>query len=161
MEAVGRERPIRVDSIRVDSGDLDFARLDAFLAKTRIFPSFSHEDREAVRPFLLAMERSGFQVFHAEELRAGVSWQNVFQRELEAAARDGWVVIFLSRRSILSPWVTHEIDAGKELGAKIVPVLLERMRQPANLVEFQFFDASVDPATAPDKLVELLLRRPV
>jgi hypothetical protein len=97
VEAAGRERPIRVDSIRVDSGDLDFARLDAFLAKTRIFPSFSRQDREAVRPFLLAMERFGFQVFFDENMRPGDRWQDVVQQELEAAARHGWVVVFLSQ----------------------------------------------------------------
>src|SRR5262249_33871246 len=49
VEGAGRKRPIRVDSIRVDGGDLDFTKLDAFLAKTRVFPSYTGEDREGVR----------------------------------------------------------------------------------------------------------------
>jgi hypothetical protein len=145
----------------VDSGDLDFARLDAFLAKTRIFPSFSIEEQEAVRPFLLAMERSGFQVFLPKEIRLGENWQNVIHEELEATARHGWVVLFLSQRSAHSVRVEFEIETGIELGAKIIPVLLEKIERPDKLVELNFFDASVDPATAPDRLVELLLRLPV
>src|SRR5262249_41556534 len=131
VEAAGRERPIRVDSIRVDSGDLDFARLDAFLAKTRIYSSSSTENQEAVRPFLLAMERSGFQVFARNEIRQEENVEDVMLRELEAAARHGWVVAFLSRRSIRSPWVRVEIKHGKELGAKFIPVLLEKIEGPS------------------------------
>jgi hypothetical protein len=162
-EAVARERrkrPTRVDSVRVDSGALDFTKLDAFLAKTRVFPSFSHRDREAVRPFLLAMERAGFQVFSDTNISAGARWADVIQQELEAAARDGWVVAFLSQSSIQSAWTKHEMSAGIALGAKFIPVLIEKFGPRANLPEeFEFFDATVDPTTAPDRLVELMLRR--
>jgi hypothetical protein len=160
VEAAGRERPIRVDSIRVDSGDLDFTRLDAFLAKTRIFPSFSDEDLEVVRPFLLAMERSGFQVFLPKEIRLGENWKDVIHQEVEATARHGWVVFFITPQSIRSARSYYEIEVAAELGASIIPVVLEKFELPPKLEGLQFFDASVDPATAPDRLVELLLSRP-
>jgi hypothetical protein len=162
-EAVEREprnRPIRVDSIRVDRGDLDFSKLDDFLAKTRVFPSFTRSDREVARPFLLAMERAGFQVFDEREITAGEVWRDRIQRELEAAARDGWVVAFFSRNSIESGWVGYEIGFGVQAGAKFIPVLSEQVSLPDNLLrDYQLFDATVDPTTAPDRLVELMLLR--
>jgi len=156
VEGAGRKRPIRVDSIRVDGGDLDFTKLDAFLAKTRVFPSYTGEDREAVRPFLLAMEQAGFQVFRDENVPTGASWMDVIEQELEAAARDGWIVVFLS--SIQSAVAALE-SSYRQLGAKFIPVLIQKFKPPANLEQFQFFDATVDPTTAPDRLVELMLRR--
>jgi hypothetical protein len=161
VEKERRNRPIRVDSIRVDSGDLDFSKLDEFLAKTRVFPSFTRSDREVVRPFLLAMERAGFQVFDEREIAAGEVWRDRIHRELEAAARDGWVVAFLSRNSIESGWVGYEIGFGMQLRAKFIPVLLEKIEPPANVPEEQIFDATIDRTTAPDRLVALMLRRPV
>jgi TIR domain len=117
VTAAGRERAIRVDSIRVDGGDIDLAKLDAFLAKTRVFPAFSREDSEAVRPFLLAMERAGFQVFLDMNIPSGASWLDIMHEELEAAARHGWVVLFVSKASVRSKWVQYEMETGKQLGA--------------------------------------------
>ena len=156
VEAAKRKRPIRIDSIRVDGGDLDFAKLDAFLAKTRVFPSFTSGDRKAVRPFLLAMERAGFQVFFDTNIPAGAPWMDVIEQELEAAARDGWIVAFLSSMQN----ALTALEMGADVRAKFIPVLIEKFEPPANLLaEFQFFDATVDPSTAPDRLVELMLRR--
>ena len=160
VEAAGRERPIRVDSIRVDGGDLDFTKLDAFIAKTRVFPSYATQDRKAVLPFAIAMGRAGFQIFSdAEGITAGENWGSVLHQELEAAARNGWVVVFVSQASMQSTWVKNEISAGVQLGAKFIPVLLEKIELPADLPAELIFDATDDPTTAPDRLVELMLRR--
>jgi hypothetical protein len=161
VEAAGRERPIRVDSIRVDSGDLDFAKLDAFVSKTRVFPTYAHQDQEVVRPFLLAMEQSGFQVFITErDLPPGARWITVLDQELEAAARDGWVVAFFSNRSKPSEWVGYEIGFSEAAGGKIIPVMLNSgMELPVFLSGLQAFDATIDPATAPDRLVRLMMHR--
>lgn len=159
VEAVARKRPVRIDKVRVDATELDLAKLDAFLAKTRVFPSFSHRDRAVVLPFLYAMERAGFQVFNDLDIPVAPPWQDVIQRELEAAARDGWVVAFLSQFSMQRPNINFEIGAGLALGAKFIPVAIEKISPPANVAHIQYFDATRDPATAPDRLVDLMLRR--
>ena len=159
VEAASKKRSIRIDSIRVDQSELQTAKLDAFLAKTRVFPSFSHRDRETVRPFLLAMERAGFQVFSGEAIPVGSRWRDVIQSELELAARDGWVVAFLSQFSMQNPNINYEIGAGIALGAKFIPVAIEQVTLPSNLAHIQYFDATVDASTAADRLVELMLRR--
>ena len=159
VDAASKNRPIRVDTIRVDGSELETTKLDAFLAKTRVFPSFSHRDRETVGPYLLAMERAGFQVFTDQQMPIGALWRDVIQSELELAARDGWVVAFLSQFSIQSPNINYEIGAGMALGAKFIPVAIEKIAMPFNLAHIQYLDATSDPATAPDRLVELMLRR--
>lgn len=159
VEAASQRRPIRVDSVRVDGPELDFAKLDAFLSKTRIFPSYLHRDRETVRPFLMAMERYGFQTFFDMKIPVAGPWQEIMERELSAAARDGWVVAFLSQFALQSESVNCEIGAGIALGAKFIPVAIEKIVLPANLAHIQLFDATVDPAAAPERLVELMLRR--
>lgn len=159
VEAVAKERPVRIDKLRVDGNELDLTKLDSFLAKTRVFPSYSHRDQDRVLPFLEAMERAGFQVFKDLDISISTPWQDAIQRELEAAARDGWVVAFMSQFSMQRPNINYEIGAGIALGAKFIPVAIERITPPANLAHILFFDATLDPLTAPNRLVDLMLRR--
>ncbi len=159
VDAASKKRPIRIDSVQVDAPELDLNKLDAFLAKTRVFPSFSYPDREIVRPFLVTMARAGFQVFMLQDLASGTRWPDTIRSELEAAARNGWVVVFLSRAALQSGWVNAEINAGLALGAKFIPVIIENVSLPPSLAHIQIFDATRDPATAPHRLVDLMLRR--
>jgi hypothetical protein len=166
VEAASRKRPIRVDSIRVDDGDLDFTKLDAFLTKTRVFPIFSWLDNTVVDHFVPAMERAGFQVFLEDrDMIPDERWYDVIDRELKAAARDGWVVPFISHRSMSSQVVDLVVSAGVKLGAKFIPVVIDDKvyTDPRflsyELGKFNCLDATHDPGTAPDRLVELMLRR--
>lgn len=159
VEAVAKERPVRIDKLRVDGNELDLTKLDSFLAKTRVFPSYAHRDQDRVLPFLEAMERAGFQVFKDLDISISTPWQDAIQRELEAAARDGWVVAFMSQFSMQRPNINYEIGAGIALGAKFIPVAIERITPPSNLAHILFFDATLDPLTAPNRLVDLMLRR--
>jgi TIR domain len=163
VAAVEKRKPLRIGSIRVDTSELDRVGLDDFLAKTRVFPSFSQRDRPRVQPFLTAMGRAGFQVFDERSMPSGVDWRQTIERELEWAARTGWVVVFLSQDSLASQWAQNELRMGQSLGARFMPVLLERLDPaliPLTLQSFQWFDATVDPANAPQRVVkEMLLRK--
>jgi hypothetical protein len=125
VDAVAKIRPVRIGAIRVDGPELDLAGLDAFLAKVRVFPSFSRRDKEPVRTYLDALEDAGFQVFDDLSLAAGADWQNEIRKELELAARDGWIVVFLSHSSVNSPWVQSELSMAQTLGAKLIVVAME------------------------------------
>jgi hypothetical protein len=121
--------------------------------------------RDDAEQFLRAMERSGFQVFIGDSIISLANFHDVIQRELEAAARDGWVVPFVSRYSLQSDWVNNVMETGMGLGAKFLPVLIEKMsieeNVSAELARIQFFDATGDPATAPGILADVMLRLPV
>lgn len=162
VEAVARKKPVRIGSIRVDRAELNIGHLDLFLAKTRVFPSFSRQDHEKVRPFLQALEEAGFQVFDEETgLVLGDDWRAQIKEEIKLVARDGWVIAFLSAFSLKSPWVQVEIDMVQSLGAKFIPVAIERVEAPPELARIQVFDATADPVSAPRRLVNEMLSRPV
>jgi hypothetical protein len=156
-----KKKPVRIGEIRVDGPELDLRRLDAFLALIRVFPSFAHSDRERVEPYLAALEGGGFQVFRETSLTAGGNWQNEMAHELELAARDGWVIAFLSRASVSSLWVRDELRASAELGAKYIAVAIEPVVDLVGALRpsAQIFDGTLDPARAPKRLVTELLHR--
>ena len=160
--AVSRAReqaPKRIGRIRVDTAELDFGSLDRFLAATRVLPSYSRQDRERVEPFLEAFRTAGFQVFDDQAIQASVRWDDAARNELGAAARDGWVLVFLSTASAESEWVHGELLAARNLRARIIPVRIEPIRPPLALMDIQWFDATEDPSGAPLRLVNDLLRR--
>lgn len=160
VEASRRDGPKRIGMIRVDGSEIDQKILDEFLSKTRVFPSFSHKDRAAVTPFLKAMSSAGFSVFdELTEIKISDVWYEVIKRALDLAAANGWIVAFLSPFSIQSKYVQQEIQYAMQLGAKFVPVLLEKIVLPPNLMAIEAFDAFSNPVTAPEELAKLLLRR--
>jgi hypothetical protein len=164
-KAQGRKTK-RVSAIRVDDGELDLRALDAFIATTRVFPSFKREDKPIVAPFLDELEGRGFEVFNdLEMLVPGDDWQARIVAELDRASTHGWVIAFLSQRSMQSPWVQREIHHAQYLGARFVPVLIDPglslATLPPNLRVLHLFDATRDPITAPQRLAdELHLRSP-
>jgi hypothetical protein len=158
VEAIRRERRIRIGEVRVDGDELDTEDLDAFLARTRVFPSYAVRDRPLVEPFLDELERAGFQVFRPErDVAPFDSWADVIDGELDRAAEEGWVVAFVSPASVGSEWLKSRAAASR--GARIVPVMLEPVRPPAPLDQLQWFIAWEDPATSPRRLAEELLAR--
>ncbi|MDX2101350.1 MAG: toll/interleukin-1 receptor domain-containing protein [Alphaproteobacteria bacterium] len=159
-KAVGR-KPKRVSSIRVDDGELDLSSLDAFIATTRVFPSFSHSDRDLVRPYLDELAARGFEVFNdLETLVPGDNFAAVIENELRRAAKNGWVVAFLTHRSLQSAWVQQEIEFAMQLGAKFVPVLIDPglsiSALPAPIGSIHVLNTIDDPATGPARLADAL-----
>jgi hypothetical protein len=72
------------------------------------------------------------------------------------------VVVFISTSSIHSAYVEKEIKYATQLGAKFVPALLDKhvmYSLSRDLIEWQAFDASRNPASAPTELANLHLTR--
>ncbi len=163
VEVAQRRKPKRIGRIRVDRPEIDLATLDEFVSKTRVYPSYARADRIAIAPFLSALVTVGFRVFDDTNLPAGESFPNTIASEIDQAAKDGWVVVFLSAHSIQRPWVQREVQLAANKSAKIVPVMLEKVSLPPQLAfhlgAVQWFDATVDPTTAPTRLANELLGR--
>jgi TIR domain len=158
VEAVAKVRPVRIGVIRVDGPQLELAELDAFLATIRVFPSFSPGDSEQVRPYLDALEKAGFQVFDPLSLVGSADLREI-KSELELAARDGWIVVFLSHGSVRSPWVRSELAAAQTLGARFIAVAIEPKVTTPGLFAIEIFDGTRDPIGAPTRLVAEMLQR--
>jgi hypothetical protein len=164
VERANVRKPKRIGSIRVDGSEVDFASLDAFIATTRVFPSFSHADRDLVRPFLDELEKRGFEVFDDLTMfTPGENFLAVIANELRRAAHSGWVVAFLTHRSLQSRFVQREIQFALSLRAKFVPVMIEGGMSlamlPPHLRMVPVFDATQDPTHAPSRLASELHQR--
>lgn len=151
----------RVGAVRVDAGDIDLQFLDCFIATTRVFPSFMHKDRALVAPFLDALAQRGFEVFNdLEQIVMGDDWRHVIVTELQRAAESGWILAFLTKDALQDEWVEREIQYALHMGARFVPVIIDPALSikslPQTVQKFQAFDATRDPATAPQRLADAL-----
>lgn len=167
VQRIEKPKP-RIGSIQVDGPSLDYEVLDKFLMATKVFATYSHNDAERAAPFLEELDRFGYQltlnrkVMPVEAMSSAGNWE--LEGAILEAAREGFVVLFLSARAAASQWVQLEVRFADDLGARFVPVLLEKISPEATLalrpaMNYQWFDATVDPATAPRRLVELLNAR--
>jgi hypothetical protein len=164
VEMARRERPIRVSQVRVDTGDLDWPILDSFLSRTRVFVNYADSDSSLVEPFVTALKSAGFVTFDAfVDVPLGARFEQVIMEELRKAAAEGWVVMFLNKRSLESAWVEKEILFALSLGGKFVPVLLESATslagvKPGYLQGIQWLDTT-RYAVPQAELVRILLTR--
>jgi hypothetical protein len=118
-------KSIRIGHVRVDTA-LDTAVLDAFIEKTRVYPSYARADVDRVRPYITALRAAGFQVFDPlTDLAANSDWVSAVDSELAKTAKTGWVVIFLSQTSNAGRGPVREMEKAVEFRARIVPVLLD------------------------------------
>jgi hypothetical protein len=167
VEAVAKTKPVRIGTIEVDRPELDLGRLDALLATIRVFPSFSPNDVEHVRPYLDALKQAGFQVFEGlgstsdkpDTLRARMESS---EKELIKAAREGFVVLFVSSFWLANKWNFVEFMLAQNLEAKVIPVAIEPTAGSILPSEFPpLFDGTREPTEAPNRLAVEMLRRRV
>lgn len=160
VQEANRKSARRIGTVDVTKKSLDCKTLDDFLSKTRVFPAYSRKDRDRVEPYLAALEQAGYQVFRDTEIAAGEVWKESLETELKAAARNGWVVLFLSNRTLESQWVLKEIVQSRTLDAKILPVTIEPIERFVSAAdELHAFDGTKDPDNGPAELARMLLIR--
>jgi hypothetical protein len=83
-------------------------------------------DRERAARIAGALERTGRTVWWDRELKVGVVWETMLNRQLEAAKA---VVVIWTPSSVRSGWVRQEAVEGMRRGA-LVPVLMAGLREP-------------------------------
>jgi hypothetical protein len=91
-----------------------------------IFLSYSTEDAETTEQLAHAFEQEGWSVFWDRKIPPGQRWEDVLERELEAAK---CVVVLWSKAAVESEWVWEEASEAKDMG-KLVPVLIEDVKPP-------------------------------
>jgi Flp pilus assembly protein TadD len=120
---------------------------------TRVFVSYSNEDRDLVAPFILGLESAGLDVWWDVSIRGGDDWSASIQRELE---RSDCIVIFWSSHSVDSPWVRIEANHARQHNS-MVPVRLDPVDLPDEYRMLQTIDAaSSETAETIDKIVEAI-----
>jgi WD40 repeat protein len=127
-----RSEPIdQIDRTRTGRED---GGLDAFI-------SYSHRDSDFVHELKDALEAAGHVVWiDADDIPAGAPWRRELGSGIEAA--DSFVFV-LSPDSLASEECAVELRRARELGKRMIPVLLRRVDAiPPGLAEVQYVDAS-------------------
>ena len=101
-----------------------------------IFLSYAEEDRAAARRIVGVLEAQGWSVWWDRRIPTGKTWRSA----IEDGIRDmGCMVVLWSSNSIGSEWVNEEAEEGRA-AAKLMPVLIERVRPPLGLRGLQATD---------------------
>ena len=101
--------------------------------KTRVFISHSHLDNDFAVKLAEDIEETGMNCWiDLWELQVGDSLRKKVEQGINTS---DWLIIILSRNSINSNWVQHELDMGitKELDSKdvfVLPVLMDNCEIP-------------------------------
>ncbi len=113
----------------------------------KAFISYSHADREIAKRITDTLRKEGINVwFDRYEILVNDSLiQKIFQEGLAEA--DAFIVI-LSKDSINSKWVQHELDTAMikriEGATRVIPVLIDKVDIPEPLKPIKYIDLSQD-----------------
>lgn len=91
----------------------------------QIFLSYSHQDRERVRPFVSLFETQRWSVWWDRKIVPGQAWEAQLREELKNCRA---VVVVWTHASVRSKWVHLEASAGLEVDG-LVPVQLDGLEE--------------------------------
>jgi DNA/RNA endonuclease G (NUC1) len=98
-----------------------------------IFVSYTHIDRERVRPLVELLEAEGWTVWWDRGIVPGEPWLPELEAEIAKARA---MVVVWSPTSVKSQWVRHEAGRGLEQRA-LVPVMFDVNAPPAEFAHLQ------------------------
>lgn len=93
---------------------------------TDVFISYASEDREKARKLASALEACGWSVWWDRKIKAGQTFDQIIEHELETAKS---VVVLWSKASISSEWVKNEAATAAERSV-LVPALIDTVKLP-------------------------------
>ncbi|HEY9621175.1 MAG TPA: TIR domain-containing protein [Crinalium sp.] len=110
--------------------------------RPQVFVSYASADRVAAKAIVEGLRLQHLDVWlDADELCPGDHWAESIRAAISASA---YFLLLLSKHSVNSPWMDHEIEAVlKELqsrGITFLPILLEDCDIPLSLAGYQWFD---------------------
>jgi TIR domain/PBS lyase HEAT-like repeat len=103
-----------------------------------IFLSYTHDDRERVRPLVARLEARNWSVWWDRRILPGQHWPEVVQKALADCRA---VVVIWTHRSVKSRWVRLEASAGSEING-LVPVRLDQLNDAHLPLEFRHIQAA-------------------
>jgi TIR domain len=88
-----------------------------------IFFSYAREDQAGAKQVVNALESKGWSIFWDPKIVPGQTWDQMLQKELDAAR---CVIVLWSRYSVRSEGVSNEAHEGKRRGI-LVPALIDNV----------------------------------
>jgi cellulose biosynthesis protein BcsQ len=116
----------------------------------QVFLSYAREDRERVQSIAEMLSSRGFDVWWDRSIPAGVQYDRAVAAALDASAV---VIVFWSRASVASTWVTQEAEEGMRRGV-LIPVLIDDVAPPFGFRQLQVVDLRRDPERNLQALVD-------
>lgn len=101
-----------------------------------VFLSYSREDKGTARAVADDLRGEGFSVFFDEDVRAGETWNERIEKEVNEARA---VVVLWSTTSIASRWVKREAREAADRGI-LFPALIEACKIPMEFNDTQAVD---------------------
>ena len=125
-----------------------------------VFISYSHLDKLQVTAFVDDLRSEGVRVLGDWDFRPGDSLQSRIGRSI---SRAGYLIVFLSKNSVASPWVAKELEIGisrelKNRRVYVLPILIEACDIPPFLEDKLYADLGDTVATVREKLLDTLRR---
>lgn len=105
--------------------------IDALSKRATVFISSSRQDREVVSRIAARLQELEYRVYGdpLDYVSAGEDWEEAVVSALDEAARQGFVLVVLSRASMQSKYVERELRLamadGGATSANLVPLLLD------------------------------------
>ena len=119
----------RIELIDLDSDwAVQLTGITNLVSNATAYFSYSVVDRVAVDSVRSALMERDFATWDARhDLLGGEHWGDEIRSAIEAAARFGYFLHFMSRFSLLSTWVSHEMERALDLGigSRYIPVMLD------------------------------------
>jgi hypothetical protein len=123
----GERLPVRGDQVHAVPSDLaHFPAGRRASTMTDIFISYANSDRERAREIANELSARGWSVWWDRKIRAGQTFDEVIERELDTA---NYIVVLWSAASVASEWVKNEAAVAAQRGV-LVPVLLDNVKIP-------------------------------
>ncbi len=129
-----------------------------------IFISYSHKDKELVKPIVRELEMLGWSVFWGRKIPRGQAGESSVGKALDESR---CVLVFWSEFAVHSDWVKDVAGVAKEKGI-LVPLFLDAVEAPRGFRQIQAADLSNwhnDPSYPPFQeligAIESKLDRPV
>lgn len=125
---------------------------------TEIFISYSRIDSELVLRVVGELKRLGFQVWVDQfDIEPGKNWDTAIELALDRAL---YVLLFMSKNSVISPNVRDELDLALATNKIVVPIKLDDSELPLRIRRRQYTDFRGGYTTGMEKLVANLKHMP-
>lgn len=119
----------KIELIDLDSDwKVQLAGITNLVSNATAFLSYSHSDHVLVDPVRAALMARDFATWDARHDLSGEDrWADKTESAIEAAARFGYFLHFISHSSLRSPWVSHEMERALalDIGSRYIPIVLD------------------------------------
>jgi hypothetical protein len=128
----------KIEVINLDSDwHSQISGIQAIVRHATVFLSYAYIDEATIAPIRAALIANDFSVWDpSHDLRVGDSFSKQISSAIEDTAKFGYFIHFLSRASLESEWLAHELDEVLRLGVgdRYFPILLEPQSAIVDLI---------------------------